>query len=132
MGACSGFADMNVSNTRGSSAATSPEILSMLLKHSLWSCIAVVLSQDSTPRSSTVVAHYLIAMPTWTDMDNSTFHCLPFLQWSAMGESVARPLVARMLNLLPTLTACVHIQILVDAAEQLLERYGEVGRGGGK
>lgn len=103
---------------------SSDEVLQIILKQSLWSCVAVLLSKDPI-RHSVQVARSLIEMCSWNTVQNldCLIKCISFLQWSSLDSTLAHALVSKMTNLVAVFTSISHLRVFIEAADSLLKRY---------
>ncbi|KAI1732815.1 regulator of chromosome condensation (RCC1) repeat domain-containing protein [Ditylenchus destructor] len=102
---------------------SSDEVLQIILKQSLWSCVAVLLSKDPI-RHSVQVARSLIEMCSWKTVPNldGLIKCISFLQWSSLDSTLAHALVSKMTNLIAVFTSISHLRVFMDAADSMLKR----------
>lgn len=99
------------------------EMLSVLLKQSLWSCVAVVVSRDPALHSPTV-ARFLLELQSWRLVKTAQLiKCLSFLSWPSI-ESFTPTLITKMLAYLPNVQSTSHLTLIVNIAKGLSQKYG--------
>lgn len=100
----------------------SSDVLSLLMRHSLWSCVAVILGNDRI-RNSLVVVRFLSELISWREITNldGFLRCFTLLEWPST-ESICQMLVTKMIGFLPYLKLATHFQIFVDISQSLLEK----------
>lgn len=96
--------------------------MSVLLKQSLWSCVAVVLSRDA-PLHSPMVARFLLELPSWRLVKNAQLiKCLSFLNWPSI-ESFTPTIITKMLAYLPNIASNSQLALVVNIAKNLSHRF---------
>uniref|UniRef100_A0A915D9X9 Uncharacterized protein n=1 Tax=Ditylenchus dipsaci TaxID=166011 RepID=A0A915D9X9_9BILA len=105
---------------------STPDVLSVLLKQFLWSCVAVLLCRDAV-RHSLPVARYLLELPSWRTTSNldGLVKCLSFIHWPSLDASLGQTLVNKTINILPNLCSVTQLRMIMDMAEMLVKKSFE-------
>lgn len=79
------------------------DVLPALLRHSLWSCVCILLSRNPQ-ECSLSVAQFLLELPSWKSVHRigALLRCIGFLQWDHL-DHYAPTLAVKLFNLVPSL-----------------------------
>uniref|UniRef100_A0A183CCW1 Rod_C domain-containing protein n=1 Tax=Globodera pallida TaxID=36090 RepID=A0A183CCW1_GLOPA len=98
-----------------------PEVLLVLLRYSLLSCVCVLLCRNASVHSPTVV-RFLLEWPDWKSIKlvGSLLKCLSYMHWPSI-DSYSRTVVAKLFNLVPFFDI-IQLQMVDRIAKLLIER----------
>lgn len=100
-----------------------PDVFSLLMHYSLWSCVLIILINDRLSINHYII-RFLSELSTWRDITNldGFLRCLSLIDWPTI-ESTSQILVKKMIGIIPNLKLITHFEIFVNISRSLLKKY---------